>query len=529
MGTIVAWICRSSSCLRPSGLCFCASLAVLMITASGGVAAAADDAAFTPLFDGRTLAGWEGDPEIWSVRDGAIVGETTPDKQIKTNTFLIWSQGNVDDFELRFQYRLTGGNSGVQYRSRQFKEVGPFSIGGYQGDFEAGPKYSGILYEERGRGILTLRGQRITINADGTKTPGEAIGTADDLQKVIKPGDWNDVRIVAQGPKLQHFINGQLMSETVDNQVDKRSLEGLLAFQVHVGPPMKVEFKDIQLKRLKLADGRKKLVMVAGKPSHAPGQHEHRAGTLLLEKCLDAAGLPLVTAVHTGGWPADPTAFDNADAIFFFADGGGGHPVLQSSRLAQVDALAKRGVGVACLHYAVEVPKEKGGPEFLAWMGGYFEPHWSVNPHWTLAQTEIAPGHAITRGVMPFETNDEWYYHMRFQDPPAGLTPILSAVPPDATRERPDGPHGNNPTVRAGKGSREVLAWAYERPTGGRGFGCTGAHFHRNWENDDFRRMMLNALVWTSGLDVPADGVASSVTPDELAANLDDKPVPQKK
>ena len=97
MGTIVAWICRSSSCLRPSGLCFCASLAVLMITASGGVAAAADDAAFAPLFDGRTLAGWEGDPEIWSVRDGAIVGETTPDKQIKTNTFLIWSQGNVDD------------------------------------------------------------------------------------------------------------------------------------------------------------------------------------------------------------------------------------------------------------------------------------------------------------------------------------------------------------------------------------------------------------------------------------------------
>jgi hypothetical protein len=113
---------------------------------------------------------------------------------------------------------------------------------------------------------------------------------------------------------------------------------------------------------------------------------------------------------------------------------------------------------------------------------------------------------------------------MRFPESAEGLTPILSAVPPDATRERPDGPHSNNPTVRAEKGSREVLAWAYERPSGGRGFGCTGAHFHNNWENADFRRLMLNALVWTSGLDVPADGVASSVTPEQLAANLDDKP-----
>jgi hypothetical protein len=127
--------------------------------------------------------------------------------------------------------------------------------------------------------------------------------------------------------------------------------------------------------------------------------------------------------------------------------------------------------------------------------------------------------------MKPFETNDEWYYHMRFREPMTGVTAILSAVPPDATRERPDGPHSNNPAVRAakGKGEREVLAWAYERPEGGRGFGCTGAHFHRNWANDDFRRMMLNALVWTAGLEVPADGVVSAVTAEEMAANLDDK------
>jgi type 1 glutamine amidotransferase len=254
---------------------------------------------------------------------------------------------------------------------------------------------------------------------------------------------------------------------------------------------------------------------------------------MLLEKCLDDYAAshalpPLVTAVYTGGWPDDPTAFDNADAIFFFADGGKGHPVIQSNRLAQIDALAKRGVGIACLHYGVEVPKEKGGPEFLSWMGGYFEPHWSVNPHWMLRDTELANDHPICRGVQPFETQDEWYYHMRFIEPPAGLTMILTAVPPDATRERPDGPHSNNPTVRANKGAREVLAWAYERPTGGRGFGCTGAHFHKNWDNADFRMLMLNALMWTAGLDVPSNGVSSAITAEDLAANLDEKP-PRKK
>lgn len=488
-----------------------------------------DDAGFATIFNGQNLDGWEGKPEFWRVEDGAIVGETTAEKPTKGNTFLIWRQGVLDDFDLRLLYRLTGGNSGVQYRSREFDEVGPFVVGGYQGDFESGAKYSGILYEERGRGILALRGQRVTINADGTKTPGEPIGSAEDLQKTIKSGDWNELRIVAQGPKLQHFINGQLMSETIDQQQGKLSAEGILALQLHAGPPMKAEFKDIRLKRLKLADSRKKLVLVAGRPSHGPGQHEHRAGVLLLEQCLDAAGLPLVTASYFKGWPDDPSAFDNADAIFFFADGGSGHPVLQSSRLAQIDALSKRGVGIACLHYAVEVPKEKGGPDFLNWLGGYFEPHWSVNPHWKLAHTELAQGHPIVRGVRPFETQDEWYYHMRFREPPTGLTMILTAVPPDDTRARPDGPHSNNPTVRAEKGSRETLAWAFERPEGGRGFGCTGAHFHDNWRNDDFRRMMLNALVWTSGLEVPAEGVASSVTPEQLAANLDDKPAPKKK
>lgn len=482
--------------------------------------ARADDTGFVPIFDGTSLAGWEGKPEFWRVEGGAIVGETTAENPTQGNTFLIWRGGLVDDFELVLQYRLRNFNSGIQYRSR---DLGDFVVAGYQGDIHEG-QFTGILYEEKcPREIMTNRGERVTFAADGTKRAGEPIGDAGELLKLVRPGDWNEFRIVAKGPLLQHFINGRLMSETVDEQEGQRAEQGVLALQLHAGPPMKVEFKDIRLKRTKLAAGRKKLVLVAGRQSHGPGEHEFRAGCLLLKECLAQACPPLVTQVYDGGWPADPTAFDNADAVFFFADGGAGHPVLQSNRLAQIDALAKRGVGIACLHYAVEVPQEKGGPQFLDWMGGYFEPNWSVNPHWTLAQTELAAGHPITRGVKPFETSDEWYYHMRFKEPPAGLTMILTAVPPDATRGRPDGPHSNNPTVRANRGGREVLAWAYERPGGGRGFGCTGAHFHKNWANDDFRRLMLNALAWTAGLDVPSGGLSSKVSEAGLAANLDPK------
>lgn len=498
---------------------------VVALAAAGAARAADTDPSFVPIFTGTSLDGWEGKPEFWRVEDGVIVGETTAEQPTKGNTFLIWRQGLVDDFELVLKYRLRNHNSGVQYRS---KDLGGFVVGGYQADIHEG-QYTGILYDEKGsRGIVTQRGQRVTVGPDGAKKPGEPIGDAAALLKKVKPGDWNEMRIVARGNVLQHFINDELMSETIDDQPDKRSFQGVLALQLHAGPPMKVEFKDIRLRRTKLTDGRRKLVLVAGRPSHAPGEHEHRAGCMLLETCLDRhfgreAAPRLVTQTYTGGWPADPTAFDNADAAFFFADGGAKHPVIQSNRLAQIDALAKRGVGIACLHYAVEVPREKGGPEFLSWMGGYFEPHWSVNPHWKLAQTELAEGHPITRGVKPFETQDEWYYHMRFKEPPDGLTLILTAVPPDETRERPDGPHSNNPTVRAAKGAREALAWAYERPEGGRGFGCTGAHFHKNWADADFRRLMLNALAWTAGLDVPAEGITVELSAEDLAANQDEK------
>ncbi len=181
----------------------------------------------------------------------------------------------------------------------------------------------------------------------------------------------------------------------------------------------------------------------------------------------------------------------------------------------------KKGVGLVCLHYGVEVPKEQAGQQFLDWIGGYFETHWSVNPWWT-AQFKQFPEHPVTRGVKPFSLNDEWYYHMRFRPNMEGVTPLLTAIPPDSTRERPDGPHSNNPTVRAGRGEPEHVGWVCNRADGGRGFGFTGGHWHWAWAQDDFRTFVLNGIAWTAGLDIPEGGVPSK-TPsyDELLKNQD--------
>ena len=268
----------------------------------------------------------------------------------------------------------------------------------------------------------------------------------------------------------------------------------------------------------------KKIVFLAGNPSHGPGEHEHRAGCLLLAKCLQS--FPGVrTEVVTGGWPTDPAVLSDAAAVIIYCDGGTGHPAIKSERLKLLGGLMDKGVGYGCLHYGVEVPKEQGGPEFLKWMGGYFEMHWSVNPHWD-ADFKVLPDHKVTRGVRPFKMRDEWYYHMRFVDGMRGVTPILSTLPPENTLKRPDGPHSGNPAVREAVLQRKEpqhVMWTYDRPTGGRGFGFTGGHFHRNWANDDFRKVVLNSILWTAKVEVPADGVPSKVTDEDLKANLDPK------
>jgi hypothetical protein len=273
----------------------------------------------------------------------------------------------------------------------------------------------------------------------------------------------------------------------------------------------------------------KKVLLIAGTVSHGPGAHEHNAGVLLLQKCL--AGVPgLKTEVSLNGWPKDPASLNGVDAVIMYCDGGVKHLALADNRLGVLSALARRGVGIGCVHYAVEPTKEKGQTEFLQWIGGAFEIDWSVNPHWD-AHFKSLPTHPITRGVQPFTIRDEWYFNMRFVDGRKGVSPILVAVPDASTTSRPNGAHSGNPTVRASvaKGEPQVVSWAYERPDGGRGFGFTGAHFHANWANNDFRRTVLNAILWLAKMEVPAGGVKSTVTEADLAANLDPKPAPKKK
>jgi len=480
---------------------------------------------FTSMFNGKDLAGWEGSPDLWSVQDGAITGQTTKEHPARENTFLIWKDGEPGDFEMHCSFRIVANNdvgfanSGVQFRSKVVKPS-YWVVAGYQADMEAGPDYTGGLYEEKARGILASRGQKILIHADGSKEVTGSLGSAADLEKEIHKGDWNDYVIIAKGNHLQQFINGKEMIDVVDEQTSAAATTGVIALQLHAGPSMTVQFKDL---RIKVLPSGKKIVFVAGPPSHGPAEHEYRAGCLLLQKCLrDVAGLQ--TVVYSNGWPADASAFDGADAIVLSMDGGSAHPALQDDHLEQLGRLMDKGAGLACIHYAVEPTKEKGEAEFLRWMGGAFEVNWSVNPTW-LADYAKLPEHPITRGVQPFQIHHELYLYMRFQPDMKGVTPILSAVAPASTMDRSDGPHEGNPAVRASvaRGELQTMAWAYERPDGGRGFGFTGAHYHKNYGNDNFRKIVLNGLLWIAKVEVPPNGVESTDSEEDLKANMDAK------
>lgn len=275
----------------------------------------------------------------------------------------------------------------------------------------------------------------------------------------------------------------------------------------------------------------KKVLLIAGPPSHGPGLHEYNAGVRLIQKCLaQTPGLRIEVALN--GWPTSASAFEGVDAIFISADGGVRHIALQGDGLAVLEKAIAKGAGLGLMHYAVEPTKEKGQAEFLRWVGGAFEAFWSVNPHWD-AEFKSFPNHPVTRGVKPFTLRDEWYCHLRFVDGMKGVTPLLVAVPDAAsTTKRPDGAHSGNPAMRAAfaRGDQQTVSWAYERPDGGRGFGLTGGHFHSNWSDESYRKLVLNAILWLAKLEVPAGGVVSTVTPTDLAENLDPvDPVTKKK
>ena len=282
----------------------------------------------------------------------------------------------------------------------------------------------------------------------------------------------------------------------------------------------------VSLKK-KLIEPKKKVVFISGKPSHGRMKHEHRAGNMILAKRLNESGLPIEAVVLEDiGYPKNESILEGADTIVIFCTGHGNH--LLNPKLNEFDALMKKGTGVVMIHWATEAVSGAPGDKFLQWMGGFCDINWSVNPHW---KPNFKPRkHAIWNGVQPFSVDDEWYYHMRFIEDRTGFTPILTDVPPMDTLKRPDGMRSGNPAVRkaVANGESQHVGWAYERPEGGRGFGFTGGHNHDSWQDDNYRKIMLNAILWTAGMEVPKKGVTSSA-PDnvEIEANLD--PVIKKK
>jgi len=262
---------------------------------------------------------------------------------------------------------------------------------------------------------------------------------------------------------------------------------------------------------------KKKIVFVPGRQSHGWTGHAYSADCKLLASILNENVPGVEAVVLEGGWPRDLRALNGAAAIVIACDGNS--LLGAESNWQALDAIAGKGVGIAYLHYALDPGKEYG-KYLLNWIGGYYEQFWSVNPSW-LADFKTLPEHPITRGVRPFQIRDEWYYHMRFVEGMKGVTPILTAVPPDSTRKGKDGPHSGNPEVRRRLGMPEHVAWAYERPGGGRGFGCSGGHTHWVYARDDFRKLILNAVCWIAGVEVPPAGVVTPrPTPAQMEVNL---------
>lgn len=223
---------------------------------------------FISLFNGTTLEGWDGDTHLWRVENGTLIGELTADRPLESNTFLIWEGGELQDFELKLEFQITdAGNSGINYRSEQLDSI-PFALKGYQADIDGKNNYTGQNYEERKRTTLAYRGEKATIGSQpNPEEPGsmganiknnawqnrevlESLGNSDSLRTKIKSGDWNECHLIIKGNRLQHYINGILMSEVIDNDTLNRESSGYLGLQLHVGPPMKVAYRNIQLRKL---------------------------------------------------------------------------------------------------------------------------------------------------------------------------------------------------------------------------------------------------------------------------------------
>jgi hypothetical protein len=231
------------------------TLCAALLIGAGIAARGETETGFEAIFNGKNLTGWTGNPRLWTVKDGAIVGQTTAEHPTQGNTFLIWTNGTVGDFELRCSFKIVPGddkgfaNSGIQYRSKVLDATN-WVVGGYQADMEAGANYTGILYEERMRGILAERGQKVLLDKDCKKQVTGSVGSSKEIQAALHPREWNEYVIIARGNHLQQWINGKQTVDVTDDCEAQRALSGILALQLHAGPPMTVEFKDIRLKKL---------------------------------------------------------------------------------------------------------------------------------------------------------------------------------------------------------------------------------------------------------------------------------------
>jgi len=265
-----------------------------------------------------------------------------------------------------------------------------------------------------------------------------------------------------------------------------------------------------------LASGEKSILLIAGPKSHGPGQHEHPAGCALLAAHLTASGCTGKATVSLG-WPMDPAAITTADSIVIYADGMEMNPAN-----AHLDALRQyhqAGKGLAVLHWALEPDAPALAALWDQSIGGHFDPDWSVNPIWKMTRP-IVGKHPAANGVAPFEIEEEFYYHLRLR---ADAIPLLQALPP-ADSLGDDGPRSGNPTVRKAlaDGTPQTLAWVVENPNQSRGFGFTGGHFHRHWATEGFRKLVLNGIVWTAGLEIPEAGVTSKAAPTPAYQTIDE-------
>jgi len=204
--------------------------------------------AFESIFDGQSLEGWKGDTSVWRVENNSIVGEVTAAYPLTTNTFLIYDKSEPSDFELKAEFRISeAGNSGIQYRSEMVDSL-PFALKGYQADIDGNNVYTGQNYEERGRGFLAKRGENAVLETGKQPQIVSMLGNPDSLQMLIKKEGWNEIHIIANGNRLRHYINGVLMSDVTDNDTSAGKNKGLLGLQAHVGPPMKVEYRNLRIK-----------------------------------------------------------------------------------------------------------------------------------------------------------------------------------------------------------------------------------------------------------------------------------------